>query len=105
MEDLDSTIRRLSDLDRVSLIRALIRMDAEAQRIARGAGSRAKRFSMARNRAEEARDQTNRLGAIIYFLRFRSPASSATAADLKLCAMLAEKLQAKGQWTGEADIP
>jgi hypothetical protein len=39
-------------------------------------------------------------GRIIYFLRFRSPASSATAEDLKLGDILAEKLRAKGQWTG-----
>jgi hypothetical protein len=35
------------------------------------------------------------------FLRFRSPASGATAADLVLCDILAEKLRAKGQWIGE----
>ena len=103
MEDLDNRIRRLSDLDRVPLIRELIRIDAQAQELAR-TGRRARLGSTTRNRAEGAQRQSERLGMIIYFLRYRSPASGARAKDMELCHILAEKLQAKGQWTGEAEI-
>lgn len=101
MEDLHTSIWRLSDLDRVPLIEALIRMDATAQATARGRGSRARRGTMERYRVEQASDDSDTLGRIIYFLRFRSPATHATAADLALCDELAEKLRAKGQWQGE----
>jgi hypothetical protein len=100
MEDLDIRIRRLSDLDRVALVQELVRMDDVAAALARGA-TRAKRGSVARERAEQARADRARLGGIIYFLRFRSPATGATSEDRKLCEMLAEKLRAKGQWEGE----
>lgn len=100
MEDLDARMRALSDLDREPLIHALIQIDHEAQRQV-GAGRRAKFGSMARNRAEEAAEQRSRLGRIIYFLRFRSPATDATTEDTALCQMLSEKLRAKRQWTGE----
>jgi hypothetical protein len=103
MRNLDERVRSLSDLDRIPLIKALIAYDAEAERIAK-AGSRAKSGSPARYRAEEARGQIARLGRIIYFLRFRSPASGATAADQALCEMLATKLEAKGQWVGEDSL-
>ena len=98
MDDLDTRIRQLSDLDRVSLIRALIRVDAQAEARTRGAGSRARLGTSARNRADNARNEMARLGRIIYFLRFRSPLPGG---DEALCEMLAEKLNAKGQWTGE----
>lgn len=103
MRDFDERIRSFSDLDRIPLINALISCDAEAKSIAK-AGSRAKRNSPARYRAEEARSQIDRFGRIIYFLRFRSPASGATVADQALCDMLAKKLEAKGQWVGEYSI-
>ena len=98
MEDLDTRIRRLSDLDRVSLIRALIGMDANAERITHSAGSRARSGTADRNRADAARDDINRLGAIIYFLRFRFPLPER---DRDLCEMLARKLEAKGDWKGD----
>ena len=85
------------------MIKELIRLDAQAQIRARS-GVRAKRGTTARNRSDEARAETERLGRIIYFLRFRSPAATATAEDMALCNALAEKLQAKGQWTGEYSI-
>jgi hypothetical protein len=100
MEDLDARIRALSDLDRVPMINALIRIDSEAQSQSR-TGRRAKRGSVDRNRAEGAAAESARLGRIIYFLRFRSFATNTSAKDEELCAMLAGKLQAKGQWTGE----
>jgi len=92
IEDLETRIQRLSDLDRATLIHALIWMDTVSQAQARkGRGQR----------AEQAQEDSDRLWRIIQFLRSRSPADSATAADLALCDMLAEKLQAKGQWEGE----
>jgi len=54
---------------------------------------------MERYRGDEGYAHSERLGRIIYFLRFRCPATDATAEDMKLCRELAEKLQAKGQWT------
>jgi len=60
MEDLDNRIRRLSDLDRVPLIRELIRIDAQAQELAR-TGRRARLGSTTRNRAEGAQRQSERL--------------------------------------------
>ena len=99
VEDLDSKIRDLSNLDRVSLIRELIRMDAGYQHHYR-IGRRAQLGSMERYRGDEAHAHSERLGRIIYFLRFRIPAEYATAEDTKLCKELAEKFQAKGQWTG-----
>ena len=98
VEDLDSKIRELSDLDRVSLIRELVLMDAGYQHQYR-IGRRAQLGSTERYRGDEAHARSERLGRIIYFLRFRSPAEYATADDMKLCKELAEKLQAKGQWT------
>ncbi len=101
MDDLDATIRPLSDLDRADLIKTLRRIDRQMLDIARGAGGRAKLGSSARNRAEEARANCDRLGRIIYFLQFRFPLPER---DKALCEMLAEKLQAKGQWTGVYEI-
>ncbi len=80
-----------------NLIEALIRIDAQLQARARK-GRRAKLSSTDRLRSDEARGEVNRLGRIIYFLRFRSPASSSTERDDRLRAMLAEKYKAKGQW-------
>ncbi len=99
LPDLSERIRYLSDLDRVQMIDALIRIDAQMQAIARS-GRSGKRFSQVRLRAEEARSQVGRLGCIIYFLRFRTPATGRTNDDLMLCDMLAEKLRAKDQWEG-----
>ena len=100
MEDLNTRIRQLSDLDRVPLINALIHMDAEMQARSR-TGRRARLLSTERIRADDARHASDRLGRIIYFLRFRTLAFGATSEDLALCDVLAEKLRAKGQWTGE----
>ncbi len=101
MGDFDQFVRSLADRDRVDIINALIAADAVAQRRARGRGSRAPLGSTERGRAQEARRQSERYGRIIYFLRFRSPATGSTEADLALCDLLAEKLAAKGQWLGE----
>jgi len=103
VEDLDSKIRDLSDLDRVSLINELIRMNASYQHQYR-IGTRAQPGSMDRYRGDEAHAHSERLGRIIYFLRFGIPAEYATAEDMKLCKELAEKLQAKGQWTESIPI-
>jgi hypothetical protein len=100
MENLDTRILALSDLDRHALIEALIRINAQMESRARS-GRRAKHGSSERYRAEEGRSDSDRLGRIIYFLRFRSPASSATAQDMKLCKSLEEKLRLKNQWIGE----
>jgi len=101
MEDLRERILRLSDLDRVALIEALVRMDDQQRAIARGAGSRARLGSIERNRAEEAQSNCNRLGKILYFLRHRSPTFDTSTEDAALCDTLAERFRAKGQWTGE----
>jgi hypothetical protein len=100
MRDFDELVRSLADRDRVDMIRALVAADAGAQRVAR-AGQRARRDSPAGYRREEALSQVARFGRIIHFLRFRSPAQGSTAGDLALCALLQEKLEAKGQWVGE----
>jgi hypothetical protein len=98
VEDLDSKMRDLSDLDRVSLINELILMNAGYQHQYR-VGRRAQLGTIERYRGDEAQAHSQRLERIIYFLRFRIPAEYATAEDMKLCKELAEKLQAKGQWT------
>jgi hypothetical protein len=100
VEDLNTRIQRLSDLDRGPLIDALIRIDAEMRDRPR-VGDRARLGSAERTRADDARSESDRLGRIIYFLRFQSPAFGATPEDLALCDLLAEKLKAKGQWEGE----
>jgi len=100
---LEDRIHAVANLDRVSMIRELIRIDAEMQRIAQGCGHRARRGTSERIRAENARHDSGRLGAFIYFLRFRTMADSANEADRVLCLMLAEKLKAKGQWVGQLD--
>jgi hypothetical protein len=84
MQDLDERIRALRGLDRLSLIRALTRIDAQLQQQAR-MGRRAKRGSNERDRAEQAKGGCDRLGRMIYFLRFRSPATDATDEDMALC--------------------
>ena len=101
MRDFDEFVRSLGDRDRVDIIKALIARDATAHKIARGPGRKARRGTSGRDRAEEARGERDRLGRIICFVRFRSPATGSTAADLALCDFLAQSLAAKGQWSGE----
>ena len=91
MHDLASRIQALSDLPRIPLIEALIRIDADAQARARR-GSRARRGTVDRDRSETARNDSNRLGQIIHFLRFHSLATDTSAGDMVLCEMLARKL-------------
>ena len=90
----------LSNLDRAPLIEALIRIDRQMQSRARS-GRRKNLGSMERYRADEALSESDRLGRIIYFLRFRSPAIGATVQDMRLCNILEEKLRLKNQWIGE----
>jgi hypothetical protein len=106
MDDLNTRILAVAALDRVPMIEALIALDAQAQARARSArsGRPARLGSMRMNRAVEARAEAERLGRIIYFLRFRSPPSTLTDQDARLCEILAAKLQAKGQWTGEYSL-
>jgi hypothetical protein len=103
MENLDTRILALSSLDRAPLIEALIGIDRQMQSRARS-GRRKKFGSTERYRADEALSDSDRLGRIIYFLRFRSPASGATAQDMRLCNILEEKLRLKNQWIGEHSI-
>jgi len=100
MDDLATRIEALCDLVRIPMIEASVRMDAGAQAHARQ-GRRARRGTMDRYRSETARDDSNRLGQIIYFLRFRSLATNTSAPDMALCDMLVRKLQEKNVWTGE----
>ena len=102
MEDLATRIQALSELARIPMLHELIRIDAVAQARTRG-GRRARLGTADRNRSETARWESNRLGQIIYFLRFRSPATNTSAEDMALCEMLAVKLRAKNDWTGEID--
>jgi hypothetical protein len=99
-QNLDARILALADLDRVPLIEKLIAFDSEARAWAR-AGRRAARGGMVRMRADQAVAESERIGRIIYFLRFRRMADSGTAKDDVLCDALAAKLTAKGQWVGE----
>ena len=101
---LEDTLQAVANLDRLSMIRELIRIDADLQRIARGRGNRARTGTPERIRAENARHDSGRLGAFIYFLRFRTMADSTNDGDRVLCLMLAEKLEAKGQWAGECHL-
>jgi hypothetical protein len=100
---LDARILALSDLDRVPLIERLIALDTQARERARP-GRRAARGTPTRMRADEALAESERLGRIIYFLRFRSFATPSTPKDELLCNVLAEKLTARGQWTGEYSV-
>ncbi len=100
---LDARILALAELDRVPLIEKLIALDTQSRARAR-AGRRAARSSAVKTDAEFARADSDRLGRIIYFLRFRNFASSSTPKDQVLCNALAEKLTAKGQWTGEYSL-
>ena len=81
----------------------LLALDTHSRARAR-LGRRAAVGSMVRTHAEEALAESDRLGRIIYFLRFRNFASSSTPKDQVLCNALAEKLTAKGQWTGEYSL-
>jgi hypothetical protein len=102
-QDLDARVLALADLDRVPLIEKLIGLDAQAQARAR-AGRRVRRGSIVRMRADEAFAESERLGRIIFFLRFRLSPDHATANDLALCDALAAKLAAKGQWSGDYSL-
>jgi hypothetical protein len=99
MRDLDEYVTSLAGLDRREIIRLLISADAEAQMLAKS-GHRQRRGTAAQCRAEQARYDGERYGRIIYFLRFRNPPQGSTDADLKLCDLLAAKLNNKGQWKG-----
>jgi hypothetical protein len=100
---LDARVLALADLDRVPLIEKLIALDTQARARARS-GRRAARNSVVRMRADEALAESERLGRLIYFLRFRSFATSSTPKDELLCKTLAERLTAKGQWIGEYSL-
>jgi hypothetical protein len=100
MEDLTTRLTALSDLGRLPMIETFIRIDAEARARARK-GNRAKLGSADRNRSELAREESDRLGQIIYFLRFRTQATNTRSEDEALCDMLARKLQAKNDWISE----
>jgi hypothetical protein len=100
MRDFDEYVRSLADMDRGEIIKALVAADKRAAGIWQ-AGRRAKRDSPAKCLSEDARHQVDRFGRIIYFLCFRSLATTATAADVALCDMLAEILKTKGQWTSD----
>ena len=102
MPDLDQRIRRLADQGRIPLIKELTRMDTRARSRAK-AGRGARRDSPKRNRAEEAHFESERLGRIIYFLRFRTYALGAPPQDIALCDALASALQGKDDWTGSYD--
>ena len=88
-------------MDLGEIIKALVAADKRAAGVWQ-AGRRTKRDSPAtKRRSEDARHQVDRFERVIFFLRFHSLATTATAADVALCDMLAEKLKAKGQWTSE----
>jgi hypothetical protein len=103
MDDLNTRILVLAELHRIPMIEGLVALDAQASARAR-IGKRARQGSTTRNRAEEARAESERLGRIIYFLRFRTPPSSFTDEDAHLCEILATNLQKKGEWTGDYSI-
>jgi hypothetical protein len=98
-QPLDARIQALADLDRVPLIEKLMLLEIQARGRARP-GRRAIRNSIARARVDNAKTDSERLGRIIYFLRFRNLAERATTEDTSLCHSLADKLAAKGQWNG-----
>jgi len=100
---LDARILALAELNRVPLIEELTVLDTQARARARS-GRRAAHGSARRMRADEAHAESERLGRIIYFLRFRSFATSSTSKDEALCNTLMEKLAAKGQWVGEYSV-
>ena len=93
---------KVAGTDRAPLIQALIRIDAEKLRTVLEDGPSAAAWSATwlKKRGTRATGWV-RLSTLNYFLRFRSPAMGTTDADLAWCDMLAEKLRAKGQWTGE----
>ena len=94
MQDFDEFVRSLVNRNHAEMIADLEREDTKAHKIVRY-GRRAKRDSPERRRAEEAQEWSNRCGRILFFLRHGVPADRATAVDLALCSMLAEKLQTK----------
>ena len=100
MEDLDARITHLSDLGRRELIDSLVRMAGQMDHRVRH-GARARIGTAERIRSDNARDERDRIGRILFFLRHRVPATGATAQDASVCQMLAEKLHSKGHWTGE----
>ena len=87
-------------MDRGEIIKALVAADKRAAGVWQ-AGRRAKRDSPAKCRSEDARHQVDRFERIIFFLRFHSLATTATAADVALCDILTEELKTKGQWTSD----
>jgi hypothetical protein len=91
MRDFDEYITSLADLDRREIIRQLVFADADAHRLATS-GHRERRGTSTECHGEQARYER-----IIYFLRFREPPQGLTDADLKLCGLLASKLNKKGQ--------
>jgi hypothetical protein len=99
MHNLDEYVTSLAGLDRREIIRILVSADADAQMLAKS-GHRERRGTLAQCRAEQARCDGERYGRIIYVLRFRSVAQGSSDADLKLCDLLAAKLNNKGQWKG-----
>ena len=100
MRDFDEFVTSLADLDRREIIRQLISADSDTQRLA-GSGRRERIGTPEQCGTEQARYDGERYGRIIYFLRFRNPPQGSTDADLKLCDLLAAKLNNKGQWTGQ----
>jgi hypothetical protein len=100
MRDFDEFVQSLADMDLGEIIKALVAADKRAAGVWQ-AGRRAKLDSSAKRRSEDARHQVDRFERIIFFLRFHSLATTATAADVALCDILTEKLKTKGQWTSD----
>lgn len=84
MQNIDELVRSLANEDRKTIVKRLTEADDRINR-----------------RSLDAQKQSERFGRILFFLRRRMHSDSATIMDRELCDMLAEKLRAKGQWSGE----
>lgn len=88
--DLDNLFGPILPLDRG-------RMIAEIEQARRRAGASAERLQLSKKQTNEAWDEAERLGRLLFFLKFAKCPPNATGGEIKLYDHVAAALQAK-QW-------
>ena len=87
-DTLDDIIDTILPLDRARMVGAV-----EAAR--RRAGARAEVLALSKKEARQAWDEVERLGRLLYFVKFGKPAPNATAHEVTLYQQFVTKRQAR----------
>jgi len=88
IDTFDDTIDAILPLDRA-------RMVAAVEDARRRAGARAEVLVLSKKEARQAWDEVERLGRLLYFIKFGKPAANATAHEVSLYEQLVAERQAR----------